>query len=122
MSTEDNLIEHLDQVNKVVEEEKFVRPGVNGGEASIQVGFGAIVPTDITNVSTAWSGSSLVVTFDWDYADPANSTVTEFILEVTLSTGTVRQTPYGSFPVNRTQTGQTTTLTKSLNRDRKSVV
>ena len=101
--------------------EKFVSPPSNGQEAKIVYGFGAIVPTDITNVSTAWSTESektedLIVTFDWDYADPANVSVTEFILEITLSTGTVRQTPYGSFPVNKTQTGQTAILTKSLNR------
>ena len=107
--------------NKVVEEERFVLPGVNGGQASIKVGYGAIVPTDITNVSTAWSTESgktedLIVTFDWDYADPANATVSEFILEITLSTGTIRQTAYGLFPVNRTQTGQTAIFTQQINK------
>jgi len=101
--------------NRVVEEERFVRPGVNGGEASIVVGYGAIVQPNITNVSAVWSAEDLVVTFNWDKDDPNNAAVSEFILEVTAD-GIVRQTPYGSFPVNRTQTEQTVTLTKSLNR------
>ena len=75
----------------------------------------------VSNVSTAWSTESgktedLIVTFNWDYEDPANVTVSEFILEITLSTGTIRQTPYGSFPVNRTQTAQTAILTKEINK------
>jgi hypothetical protein len=104
-------------VNEVVEEEKFVRPPYNGQEAEIVSGFYRIVPTDITNVSTAWSdsgsGNNLIVTFDWDYADPANKTVTEFILEITAD-GVTRQTSYGSFPVNKTQTAQTLTITESI--------
>jgi hypothetical protein len=107
--------------SSATQQERFVRPGVNGGEASIQVGFGAIVPTDIVNVSTAWSTEAgktedLIVTFDWDYADPANATVSEFILEITLATGTIAKTAYGLFPVNRTQNTQTAILTKDIIR------
>jgi hypothetical protein len=94
----------------------FTAP-VNGGPA-INVGFEAIVPTDVTNVVATWSLSSpedLVVNFDWDYADQLNATITEFVLEITAD-GVTRQTPYGSFIPNRSQTAQTLTLTKSLNR------
>ena len=94
----------------------FVVPGPDG--QPISFGFGKIVLADITNVSTAWSdggsGEDLIVTFDWDYADPANQSVTEFVLEVTAD-GITRQTPFGSFPVNRTQTSQTATLTRTIN-------
>jgi hypothetical protein len=103
--------------HKVVEPERFVSPGVGGGEASIQVGLRAIVPTDISNVETSWSdagsGPNLIVTFNWDYDDPENKNVTEFILEVTAD-GVTRQTPYGSFPVNKTQASQTATITESI--------
>jgi len=74
-----------------------------------------ITPSSVSNVSAVWSGEDLVVTFDWGYDDPLNVTVSEFLLEVTVD-GVTRKTPYGSFPVNKTQTAQTVTLTKSLNR------
>ncbi len=95
--------------------EVIVIPPTNGNPGYAIEGFDAIVPTDISNVQAVWSGEDLVVTFDWDYEDPLNNSVSEFILEVTAD-GITRQTPYGSFPVNRTQVGQTATLTKSLNR------
>jgi hypothetical protein len=92
-----------------------VYPGSPGSPPYIG-GIGAVVIAGITDVSTAWSGTSLVVTFDWDYENSANQGVTEFVLEITTSEGLVRRTPFGTFPVNRTQTAQTLTLTKSLNR------
>jgi len=95
--------------------ERVVVPPTNGNPAYTIEGFGALVLTDITNVQAVWSGENIVVTFDWDYEDPSNDTVSEFILEITAD-GITRKTPYGSFPVNRTQVGQTATLTKSLNR------
>jgi len=79
---------------------------------------GAIIPTDVTNVVATWSLSSpedLVINFDWEYDNAVNTTITEFVLEVTAD-GVTRQTPAGSFIPNRTQTAQTLTLTKSLNR------
>lgn len=104
--------------NNLREEEKFVLPGTNNQPPTITRNFGITVLADITNLSTAWSGDgsgpNLVVTFDWDYQDPANQGVTEFVLEITESSGYTRQTPYGSFPVNRTQTAQTITVVESL--------
>ena len=94
----------------------YTVPG-DGGPA-IDVGFNPIVPIDVTSVVATWSSSSpenLIVNFDWDYADPANATISEFILEVTAN-GITRTTPYRSFFPNKTQTAQTLTLTKDLNR------
>jgi hypothetical protein len=77
-----------------------------------------IIPTAVTDVSAVWSdggsGDSLIVTFNWDYTNPDNSDVSQFLLEITTSDGLVRQTPYGSFTVNKTQVGQTLTFTRSL--------
>lgn len=85
------------------------------GKPSINLGYDAIVPADITNLDTTWDGEDLVVTFDWDPDDPANATVSEFVLEVTAD-GITRQTPYGSFVPDKTQTEQTIRFTKSINR------
>ena len=87
----------------------------SNNKPSRQTPFNLIAPTAVTEASAVWSGEDLVVTFNWDYANVDNSDVSEFILEVTAD-GITRKTPYGSFPVNSTQTAQTVTLTKSLNR------
>ena len=97
-------------------EQQYVPP--SNGNPGYRSGYGAIVPTDVTSVVATWSLVSpedLVVNFNWDYTDPLNNTISEFVLEVTAD-GITRQTPYGSFIPNRTQTAQTLTLTKSLNR------
>ena len=97
-------------------------PPSSGGGASLPpYRYGSFVASAITNFSTAWSTESgktqdLIVTFDWDYEDPGSQGVVEFVLEITTSNGLVRKTPYGSFPVDRTQIGQTLTFSESLNR------
>jgi hypothetical protein len=94
-------------------EKQYIPP--SNGNPGYKTGYGAIVPTNVSSVSASWSGEDLVVTFNWDYSNASNSTIAEFVLEVTAD-GITRQTPYGSFIPNKTQTAQTLTLTKSLNR------
>ena len=72
-----------------------------------------IVPTDPTNVSATWSGNDLVITFDWDYSNALNDTVTQFIVELT-SGGVTKRTQSNIFVPNTTQTLQTITVTKSI--------
>jgi hypothetical protein len=92
-------------------------PSINGQPP--YEGPGAIVLADITNISTAWSTEvgrteDLIITFDWDYDDPANRSVTEFVVEVTVD-GVARRTKFGTFSVNRTQTAQTLNFTREIN-------
>ena len=72
-----------------------------------------IVPTDQTNVSAVWSGNNLVISFDWDYANELNDTISQFIVELT-SGGVTRRTPVNTFIPNTTQNAQTITVTKSM--------
>lgn len=72
-----------------------------------------IVPTDPANVSVVWSGNNLVISFDWDYANELNDTISQFIVELT-SGGVTRRTPANTFIPNTTQTAQTITVTKSM--------
>ena len=72
-----------------------------------------IVPTDPTNVAATWSGNDLVITFDWDYSNALNDTVTQFIVELT-SGGVTKRTQSNIFIPNTTQTLQTITVTKSI--------
>ena len=72
-----------------------------------------IVPTDPQNVSVVWSGNNLVISFDWDYANELNDTVSQFIVELT-SGGVTKRTPANTFVPNITQTAQTITVTKSM--------
>lgn len=72
-----------------------------------------IVPTDPTSVSVAWSGNNLVISFNWDYANELNLTVSQFIVELT-SNGVTRRTPSNTFIPNKTQTAQTVTVSKSM--------
>jgi hypothetical protein len=72
-----------------------------------------IVPTDPTNVSVVWSGNDLVITFDWDYTNELNDTVTQFIVELT-SGGVTKRTQSNIFIPNTTQTAQTITVSKSI--------
>lgn len=72
-----------------------------------------LTPTDPTNVSAIWSGNDLVISFNWDYQNDLNSTVSQFIVELT-SGGVTRRTPSNTFVPNRTQTAQTVVVTKSM--------
>ena len=83
------------------------------GLKSRLVKYGLITPTAPTDVVATWSGENLVITFNWDYASESNVTVTEFILEITAESVT-RLTPLGLFPVNKTQTAQTITITQEI--------
>lgn len=74
-----------------------------------------ITPIAPTDVVSTWSGEDLVVSFNWDYKDQYSATVSQFILEITAD-GVTRRTPTNTFTPNKTQTAQTVTLTKSLNR------
>jgi hypothetical protein len=92
------------------------------GKPPYTIGYGAIVISGITNLSTAWSTVSgrtedLIVTFDWDSDDPNSQGVVEFVLEVTTADGTVGKTKYGSFPADRTQTAQSLTFSSELNKN-----
>jgi hypothetical protein len=71
-----------------------------------------IVPTDPANVSVVWSGNDLVISFDWDYTNPVNDTVSQFVVELT-SGGVTKRSQSNIFIPNRTQTRQTITVTKS---------
>lgn len=74
-----------------------------------------ITPTSPTDVTATWSGENLVVSFNWDYENEYNATVSQFVLEITAD-GVTRRTPTNTFIPNKTQTAQTLTLTKALNR------
>lgn len=110
-------------------------PPINGNPSGpYPTGSGPtiIVPTDPQNVVANWGsytggvftpavngtqstyGDYLQVTFDWDYANPLNVTVTQFILQLT-SGGVTYTTPYNTFLANRTQTSQTLLFTPALN-------
>ena len=91
-------------------------PPINGMPESIYPGQGpvVIIPTDPTNVTASWVGEDLVVQFNWDYNNKLNSTVSQFILELTAD-GITKRTALNTFPANKTQTAQSITLTKALN-------
>jgi len=72
-----------------------------------------IVPTDPTNVSVVWSGNDLVISFNWDYSNSVNETISQFVVELT-SGGVTKRTPSNTFVPNITQTAQTITVTKSI--------
>ena len=72
-----------------------------------------VVPTDPTNVSVAWVGNDLVISFDWDYANDVNDSVSQFIVELT-SGGVTKRSQSNIFIPNTTQTRQTVTVTKSI--------
>lgn len=91
-------------------------PPIGGMPESIYPGQGPfiIIPTDPADVTASWVGEDLVVQFNWDYSNKVNSTVSQFILELTAD-GITKRTALNTFPVNKTQTAQTVTLTKTLN-------
>lgn len=93
-------------------EKQYVPP--SNGSPGYKLGYGAVTPTAVSSVSASWSGDDLVITFDWDYLNSLNSTVSEFIVELTAD-GITKQTPIQSFLVNRSQAAQTLTVTKALN-------
>ncbi len=72
-----------------------------------------VVPTDPTNVSVAWVGNDLVISFDWDYANDVNDSVSQFIVQLT-SGGVTKRSQSNIFIPNTTQTRQTVTVTKSI--------
>jgi len=72
-----------------------------------------VVPTDPTNVSVAWVGNDLVISFDWDYANDVNDSVSQFIVQLT-SGGVTKRSQSNIFIPNTTQTRQTITVTKSI--------
>jgi hypothetical protein len=72
-----------------------------------------IVPTDPTNVSVEWVGNDLVISFDWDYANDVNDSVSQFIVQLT-SGGVTKRSQSNIFIPNTTQTRQTVTVTKSI--------
>lgn len=95
-----------------IKEQQYVPP--SNGIPGYKSGYGAVTPTAVSSVTASWSGDDLVIGFNWDYLDSLNSTISEFIVELTAD-GVTKQTPLQSFLVNRTQTAQTLTVTKALN-------
>ena len=73
-----------------------------------------ITPTDPTDVAATWSGEDLVITFNWDYANALNKTISQFIVELTAD-GVTRRTAMNTFLPNKTQTSQSITVTKAIN-------
>jgi len=72
-----------------------------------------ITPTNPSDVAAIWSGDNLVITFNWDYSNDANTTISQFIVELT-SDGVTKRTAYNTFIPNKTQTAQSVTVTKSM--------
>ena len=72
-----------------------------------------IVPTDPTNVTAEWINNDLVISFDWDYANDLNDTVSQFVVQLT-SGGVTKRSQSNIFLPNTTQTRQTITVTKSI--------
>jgi hypothetical protein len=72
-----------------------------------------IIPTDPTDVSVVWSNEDLVISFNWDYVNEVNDTISQFIVELT-SDGVTKRTTGNTFTPNKTQTAQTITVTKSM--------
>lgn len=72
-----------------------------------------IVPTDPDNVSVEWVNNDLVISFDWDYANEVNDSVSQFIVQLT-SGGVTKRSQSNIFIPNTTQTRQTITVTKSI--------
>ena len=101
------------------------QPSINPSSNIPKCGIGFKVPLLVSGLKAEWVQQDLKVTFDWDFENASDAcqlngqtekVLTEFVLEITTSTGLVRRTPFGSFLVNRSQAAQTATLTKSLNR------
>jgi hypothetical protein len=97
-----------------IEKPNFTPPIGNEPPKYYPGGSGAfvIVPTDPTDVAVVWSGEDLVISFNWDYNNEYNATVSQFIVELT-SGGVTKRTPANTFVPNKTQTAQTITVTKS---------
>lgn len=99
----------------IVEKSNFTPPIGNEPPKYYPGGSGAfvIVPTDPTDVSVVWSDEDLVISFNWDYSNEYNVTISQFIVELT-SDGVTKRTPGNTFVPNKTQTAQTITVTKSM--------
>jgi hypothetical protein len=72
-----------------------------------------IVPTDPTNVTAEWINNDLVISFDWDFANELNDTISQFIVQLT-SGGVTKRSQSNIFLPNTAQTRQTITVTKSI--------
>lgn len=72
-----------------------------------------IVPTDPTNVTAEWINNDLVISFDWDFANDVNDSISQFIVQLT-SGGVTKRSQSNIFFPNTTQTRQTITVTKSI--------
>jgi len=72
-----------------------------------------IKPSDISNIAVAWSGSTLVITFDFDFSDNKNKYVTGF--EYTLTSGGSESTIISSLVLNKAGTTQTINFTYTNN-------
>lgn len=72
-----------------------------------------IVPTDPTNVTAEWINNDLVISFDWDFANELNDTISQFIVQLT-SGGVTKRSQSNIFLPNTSQTRQTITVTKSI--------
>ena len=72
-----------------------------------------IVPTDPTNVTVEWINNDLVISFDWDYTNDVNDSISQFIVQLT-SGGVTKRSQSNIFLPNTSQTRQTITVTKSI--------
>jgi len=72
-----------------------------------------IVPTDPTNVVVEWINNDLVISFDWDYTNDVNDSISQFIVQLT-SGGVTKRSQSNIFLPNTSQTRQTITVTKSI--------
>jgi hypothetical protein len=73
-----------------------------------------IVYTDPTNVVATWEQQdALSVSFTWDPTITGNSTATNFIVQLSDSSGFTRT--YGGFPINESSSSQTLVVTRAIN-------
>jgi hypothetical protein len=72
-----------------------------------------IKPSDISNIAVAWFGSTLVITFDFDFSDNKNKYVTGF--EYTLTSDGSESTIISSLVLNKAGTTQTINFTYTNN-------
>jgi hypothetical protein len=73
-----------------------------------------IKPSDISNIAVAWSGSTLVITFDFDFAKDKNKYVQGFQYKLTANSYTSQFIK--STVLNKTGLQQTINFTSDLNR------
>ena len=95
--------------------EKGIPRGGNKAPKTYPGGSGPIiiVPTDPTNVVVEWINNDLVISFDWDYTNDVNDSISQFIVQLT-SGGVTKRSQSNIFLPNTSQTRQTITVTKSI--------